>query len=423
MKHFQNNTTVIKQQLQKMAATLRGSPYRQIILFSVPTLILLLILSISVTIESAQQYALLAQAFLHGHLHFLTPIGGAGQDPVFWHGKIYWSEGPFPAILLLPFEAVFSLFHLLFYQGYIKWLIDLGVWYLVYKLARILNYSKEDSSLLAFGFTLGSTFIGVAAVSASWYYAQVVNTFLLFWAFYEFYTHRRWWLIGTICGLVFMTRATSTPILLFFVLEAWQLKVGRSKRVKMLLQLASPVVIAIALIGLYNYLRFQSPFNGGYGSQVLFKSSLKSESYGVFSIMHIPANLLSATLRGPIPVLRDSSSWSLRFPFIANNEFGMSIFLTSPYLLYLFVQKWSTYDARSRRLILATACSALLVLSYFGIGIVQFGYRYSLDFLPGMFLLFMIIYRKNHTNISRGMKFLLIGAGVLNFYILWPMIV
>ncbi len=407
---------------ESIASLLRIKTFRYIVIFTIPVVLEMVILISCFISDGAQQYGELAKAFLHGQLNFLAPIGGLGQDPVFWHGKIYWDDGPFPAILLMPFVAVFSLLHLVYYQGYLMWLLALGVMYFVYQLGRIFKYSGEDSLLLAFGFALGTVFIGVVSISSSWFFGQVVNTFLLFWAFYEFYTHRRWWLIGTICGLVFMTRATSTPILLFFVLEAWQLKVGRSKRVKMLLQLASPVVIAIALIGLYNYLRFQSPFNGGFKAQLLHSNAIESRDMGIFSWKHIPSNFYYLVFTSPLPVLRDSNSWTLKFPFISNNEYGESIFLTSPYLLYLFMQKWRTFDIHARNLIVAVAATALFVLSYYGVGLMQFGYRYSLDFLPGMFLLFMIIYRKNHTNISRGMKFLLIGAGVLNFYILWTLI-
>ena len=96
----------------------------------------------------------------------------------------------------------------------------------------------------------------------------------------------------------------------------------------------------------------------------------------------------------------------------------MSIFITSPYLLWLFTNKWSSFDARARRLLIAVALSALLVLSYFGIGLLQFGYRYSLDFLPELFLLFMIMYRKKHSRLSRGMRMLLLGSGIFNFYLL-----
>jgi hypothetical protein len=374
--------------------------------------------------EGGQQFSNLANAFLHGHLNFLSPIGGRGQDPLLYHGKVFWGEGPLPAILLMPFVALFKVFHLFFYQGYIKWALLLGVLFFIYKLARKLTFSYEDSLILAIGFVLGSVFIGVVSVSSSWLYAQVVVTFLLFWSLYEFYYLRRWWLIGIICGLILMTRATASPIIIFYLLELWQTKSFRvmTQKYREFLKLGLPFGIAVILVCLYNYGRFGSPFNGGYQYQLLFSDSAVSRSYGVFSLVHIPTNFYAAFLSTPLTVVKNSSSWLLRFPYIQNNPYGMSMFITSPYLLYLFTQKWKAYDKQARNLIIATLISCIWVLSFYGIGKQQFGYRYSLDFLPGLFMLFMLIYRKNHDFLSQGMKFLMLGAGILNFYLVFSFI-
>ncbi len=399
--------------------TLTTYPYRSIWLFTIPVILFLTLLIIGFVSEGSQQYSLLASAFLHGHLNFLQSIGGAGQDPVFYKGKIYWSEGPFPSILLMPFVGFFQLFHQFFYQGYLKWLLVIGVWFLVYRLAQKFSYTKEDSTILAFGFCLGSVFIGIASVSASWYFAQVVTTFLLFWSLYEYFNQRRWWLIGTLCGLLLLTRATALPILLFFGLELWATK---KHTFRQLLGLVLPVAIAGACTGLYNYVRFKNPFDGGYGAQLLFRSSLESESYGIFSLVHILTNFVSAVFRMPIPIVRDNTSWTLKFPYIANNIYGMSIFFTSPYFLYFFTRPWKTFDRQMRHLLIAILVGALLVFSYFGVGIVQYGYRYSLDFLPELFVLFMLVYRRGHDRITTGMKTLLLGSGIVNFWLLWNML-
>lgn len=396
---------------------------RQLGLFTIPTIILITLLIIGFVLEGSQQYSLLAKAFLHGQLHFLSPIGGAGQDPVYFHGKIYWSEGPFPALLLMPFVGCFAIFHLFFYQGYIKWLLVLGVFYMVYALARNLKYTKEDSLILAFGFCLGSTFIGVASDSASWFFAQVVATGLLFASLLEYMRRRRWWLIGILCGLILMTRATAIPVVIFFGLEIWRSNWTSKRELKYAaLRLAIPVFISCFLLGLYNYLRFQNPFHGGYANQLLFPASAEAESLGVFNIIHIPTNLYSLLLRTPIPLLRNSSSWTLKFPFIANNIYGMSIFITSPYLLYLFMHSWRAYPKLARHLLIASGVSCLLVVSYFGVGLVQFGYRYALDFMPELFLVFMIMYRRYHEHTTTGMKCLLLGSGIINFYMLWQLL-
>jgi hypothetical protein len=371
-------------------------------------------------LEGSQQFSLMAKAFLHGQLNFLTPIGRLGQDPIFYHGKIYWGDGPFPALLLTPFVGLFSIFHRFYFQGYLGWVLILGVVFFVFKLARSLSYSKEDSFILTLGFTLGSVFIGVASVSSSWFFAQVLTTLLLFWGFYEFYTrkHKRWWLYGVICALILMTRITAAPVFVFFGLELLYLNQSARQKLKKFVQLSLPIVVAVILLGLYNFLRFHNPFNGGYSHQLLYPDAIESRSSGMFSLEHIPTNFYSAILRAPDPVLRDSTSWTLKFPYIENNIYGMSIFITSPYLLSLFSHKWSSFDRRSRHLLIAALASALFVFSYFGIGLLQFGYRYSLDFLPELFLLFMIMYRKNHSRLSTGMKILLLGSGVFNFYLL-----
>ena len=109
-------------------------PFRQVILFTIPVVILLFLLSIGFTLEGSQQFSELGNSFLHGHLNFMTPIGGLGQDPLIYHGKVFWGEGPFPAILLMPFVAITNIFHHLFYQGYIKWVLILGIIYFIYKI-------------------------------------------------------------------------------------------------------------------------------------------------------------------------------------------------------------------------------------------------------------------------------------------------
>lgn len=379
---------------------------------------MLFVIIFSLVASSSQQFSYLAQAFIHGHLNFLHSIGGKGQDPVLYHGRIYWDEGPLPAILLAPFVWFLNLFHLFFFQGYLQWVLTLGTTFFVYKLARILAFSQEDSFFLALTFVLCSVFIGVAVVSSSWLFAQVLTTFLIFWSLYEFYAHKRWWLVGIICGLIFLTRATAAPIIVFFGLEIISQRTLLNSRMKNLLVLLSPVALAVMLQGLYNFVRFHNPFNGGYEFQLIGPESAEARSMGIFSIKHLPTNLYSLFFRAPVPVLKDSTSWSLKFPYIQNNIFGMSIFLNSPYLLFIFTNKWSKFDRRSRNLIATILIIALIVLCYYGIGAEEFGYRYALDFLPEAFLLFMIMYRKSHEKITFGMKSLIIGSVILNFYLL-----
>lgn len=384
------------------------------VLFAIPAALLGVLLSWCVAGQDAQQYTDLAQSFLHGHLYFLHSIGAVYYDPAVYKGHQYWSNGAFPAVVLLPFVAFFSLFHITFYQNYISWVFVLGTLYFVYALARKFKYSAEDSLILMFGWGLGSVFVGISSMSTAWMYAQVITTFLLFWSLYEYFTRKRWWVIGILCGCIFLSRVTAAPIVLFFALELWSNKKSQQKRG--IVFLFAPLVIAIGLQMLYDFLRFHSPFNNGSRYQVLDAASVQSRALGVFSVRHIPANLYSLLLGTPNVTTITSTSWSLRFPYIQYNQYGLSLFLTSPYFLYLLGRQWKMFGRTARRLLVAVGVSAVAVLCFYGIGRDQFGYRYSLDFLPELFVVLMLVYRVEHERLSRGMKVLLLGSGAVNWW-------
>ncbi len=395
------------------------------LLFFIPLIVLVVFLlgfSIVSSHHWTQQFSFLAQSFLHGKLYFLHSIGGISHDPVVYHHRIYWSEGPFPAIMLLPFVAIGYGFHFFFYQGYISWLLSLGTLYFIYKIGRKYSYSPRDSLLLALTFALGSVYIAASTITGVYTFAQVVTVFLLFWVMYEYLVREktRWWLIGIISAFIVLTRASAAPIIVFFLLELVTLVRKDPKKTKNFLALLLPVALAVALVGIYNFLRFHNFFQSGYKYQLAFPRSAASKNLGVLNPIHIPANLYSLVLRPPLTVLRSANSWTLKFPFIKNNMLGMSMFITSPYLLYLFSQKWKSYSGQLKRLLIASGLSILVVLSVFAIGGMQYGYRYSLDFLPELFVVFMVLYRKHNSKLSFGMQSLLIASIVINCYLFLP---
>jgi hypothetical protein len=397
-----------------------SSPFKLILKFTLPLALLVFILIAGRLVEGGQQFSLLAQSYLHGQANFRHPIGGLGEDPVFYHGKIFWTDGPFPAIILMPFVGIFSIFHAFFYQGYLEWVFIFGIIYFVYKLAKHFGFNSEDSLLWMFTFVLGSVFVGVSIVSSSWFFAQVLTVFLLFWSMYEFFTKKRWWLLGCICGALMLTRITAAPILIFYGLELIQEKKLIKANKKFYLQLGIPVVCAAFIIGLYNFIRFHNPFNGGVAYQYIHQDSAYSRSFGVFSLVHIPANLYSLLLRAPVPILKNPQSWILKFPYVKNNIYGMSIFITSPYIIYLFNKKWSAFNTTMKNLLIATGVSLLMVLTYYGLGLQQYGDRYSLDYLPEIFVLLMYMYSRRNRVLSDGMKFVLLGSILVNAYLLFP---
>ncbi len=63
----------------------------------------------------------------------------------------------------------------------------------------------------------------------------------------------------------------------------------------------------------------------------------------------------------------------------------MGLFFTSPALLYLFRARLR--DRLVQASWLAIGFTLVPILTYYGIGYVQFGYRYALDFMPFIMLL------------------------------------
>lgn len=389
---------------------------RAVILYGIPLLVLIFFIILGLLAEGTQQFSLLSQSFLKGHLYFSQSIGGVGQDPVIYKGHQYWDEGPFPAIFLLPFVWLFNISHHLFYQGYIKWALVFAIIYIIYKLSRQFNYSKADSLFMVIAFTLGSVFIGSNSVSSGWLFAQILNTLLLFMFIYEFFNKKRFFYLGILGSFIFLTRMSASPILIIPAIDIVLKNKSISEKIKKLAILGIPVLIGIVLFFSYNYLRFGSILQNGNKYQLISTYSADARSMGILSIKHIPTNLYTMILRGPSEVLRNNIGWSLKFPYIQNNILGMSIFITSPYLLYFFLLNIKKYSYETKLLLVASFISALLVLMYYGDGANQMGYRYSLDFLPELFVAFMLVYKKNNTRVTFGMKSLVLLTVLINTY-------
>lgn len=370
---------------------------------------------LNLSVKSEQQFVYLAQSLLQGKTYFVEMPPNTG-DMVPFNGKYYWSNPPFPAILLMPFVYFADLYDTFFYQGFLQIILVIGTYYLIFKIAKHFKYETNNALILAFAFCFSSVYLGVAMWPWSWFFAQVVATALIFLAFWEFIGRRRYLLIGLYFGLIFMTRTTATVGIVFYFLYIFlnDKSFIKEKFIK-LLTLVLPVFSGAILLGFYNYLRFRNIYEFGYTISLLPQFHFRAREYGVFNLIHVPGNLYNLFLGSPIPVFKDEISHVLKFPFVVNNPWGMGIFVTSPYLLYLFFIK---YKDKLSRLMLATSLLIFIPISlFYGIGFRQFGFRYSLDFLPYLFLVFMIGYKTFNNELSVFMKILIILSACLNLHL------
>lgn len=121
---------------------------------------------------------------------------------------------------------------------------------------------------------------------------------------------------------------------------------------------------------------------------------------GRFDISYVPRRIQAIFYLGP-------NLDENRFPFFKPSEFGMALFMVTPAFLYLFT-------ARVRRLEVAAAVAMGLVmiphLLHGTTGWTQFGYRYSMDYLP---MLAVLTASGMRYRIETRRKWLIIGLSVV----------
>lgn len=367
-----------------------------------------------------EHYLYLAESFAHGHLYFLnTPP--KTMDTFFYRGHYYWPNPPFPVLVMLPFYLLGTWLSLPVSQGLAQLIITTVLFILLVRIFRLYS-SKKDALFWAYGFIFSTCFIGVAAVSWSWYFAHVITVFLIFLAYHLYKKECSPVYVGLIYSLVALTRFTAAIGIVFYVLLLLFEKDTKIKITKVLVKrlflLIAPLVLGLVVLYSYNYVRYGTWKELGYVQNTLKPSMQQARDFGLFNLKHVPGNLYYLLISSPEPVFVDGVSRVLSPPYIKASEMGLSIFFTSPIFLYLFL---FTYR---RREVLIYFLSSLIILApilfYFALGGQQYGYRYSLDFLPYLYILLFLKYYENKDKLGVWPKSLIIVSSVWNLFLLFP---
>jgi len=373
---------------------------------------------LNLSVRTEQQFSLLAQSFLHGRLDLIEPPNNGGWDDTTPVGdRHYWPLGPLPAVLLIPFQFLAGLFGKTFFQGYLQIALVIAVFALAFRIGRRIGYDQTDSFYIAFGFCFATAFLGVAVWPWSWYFSQVITCAVLLVAILEITGKARPLVIGSLFAICLATRATAALGLLWFIGETLS-SANRSlqQKLRAIGMAILPGAIVLLLLLIYNYARFGNPFDQGYAGQIIPEAAAKARSIGLFSLQHVPANLYALFLASPVPIFRADGAPVLTFPFFAANPWGMSLFVTAPWLVVVFFGLHYR-DARSRWIFLTVCVIALPLLFYYAVGYRQFGYRYSLDFLP---LLLYLLFRNYHAQrgaLSLALKLVFLVSALWNLHL------
>lgn len=359
-----------------------------------------------------------AEAYLDGRLAIRYPVESGPFVNAYFQDVMPLptaSEGsslgllpfpPLPALLLVPFVAVFGLATDAQLVGAVLGALNVG---LAWRMLVRVTDDRGAAFLAALFFAFGTVHWYAAMLSSTWFLAHVVaTTFLLLGISLALDGERREAvrrllggaaarrLNGRIDGLQFMAgfvfglaALARLPILLgapFFVFVG-----GGGGYFRRALSAGIGAFIPFALLLTYNLAASGHVFNPAY--EWLYQTEYLgylppgmeiNREWMIEDARFIPMN--SRIMFAWPPIIQPECGLSLLnrdCPLIKPDQIGMSIVLTSPaYLLALpfVVRAWR------RRLVagatLAVVAIALLNLAHFSQGWVQFGYRFSNDFAP-----------------------------------------
>jgi hypothetical protein len=326
----------------------------------------------------------LADALLHGQLNLrFTPPNQL--DLSLFNGKyfLYWS--PMPAILMMPFIAIFGIgFSDILFTIVIAG-VNVGLIAVLLRQAckhNILELSKAQRGLLVAFFAYGTVHVTLAPFGRVWFTGQLVGflfTILAYLAAISLNGFRAWFFTGLALAAALLTR---NQLILVGVWPAVYLlmKNYNQHHLRRLANMAAisaaPIILAVAALGVYNYLRFGSFLDNGLAyHQMSISFQADYSRYGVFNLYYVPINFFYQYIAYPF--------------FMGDNLFnGGSLFLLSPIFLASF---WGLIKGKTRwstiALLFSILFTAIPILLLMGTGWVQFGPRYTLDFTVPLLLL------------------------------------
>jgi hypothetical protein len=357
----------------------------------------------SVSRDSVGRAMTLAIHLTQGRLD-IGPAFGA-NDNVTIGGATYWVAGPMTFIPSLPFVPFPGLW------APSRWIVPAAfgiaaAWFML-PLARRYGPGGSTTWWLAVLGAFGTLLFNQAIRGNDYYLTHAEAMLFTIIALVEWQGRRRAWLIGLALGLAGLARPPVLLAVIPFGLAFALTGTGRRSRVA---AFASPVALMICLAGLYDWLRFGSPFETGYAMSTLASSDLaKSRALGVFSIRHIPRNLWLLVFNG--------FGYRPGFPYLVPDPDGHSILLTSPALL---AAVGAGIRAKTPVILWASAglVTIVLLLYYGGGGTTTFGYRYFLDATPFLLALTALAARRRFGALEELLIVMSVGFVSLGFVVI-----
>ncbi len=333
----------------------------------------------------------LADAFLAGRIHLLEAPSWL-NELVPGGGGWYVVYPPVPAVLLLPFVAVFGPE---FPQQVASCLfggVSVGLmWLLLGRFA--LDIRRRLALTAVFGF--GTVLWYVAETGSAWYLAHV-SAVMFSTAAVILALDRRWpLLMGLFLGLAAISRL---PVALAFVGVlmlaegiGWPVRIAdRARALRTTVWFGIGMAVPVGLYLLYNLTRWGSLFDEGYTRIPGILEDPIYATHGIFSIAYIPRQLFAIFLR----------SWNFVDdpPFLQPSLWGLGLFLTTPLLIWLVRARLQ--DPRVLGSVVAVVLVAIPIITHGNVGLAQFGYRFSLDVQVFLFVILATVFERSMSRLA-----------------------
>lgn len=344
-------------------------------------------------IPGGDHFVYLADSFRQGRFD-LSYIPDSYVDVFEHEGKKYLNFLPVPGIILLPLALVFKTS---FTQLPICQLIGALNVVLFWILLRTIKTRTLTAVFVTLFFGFGTVHWFAADLGTAWYLAHITAVFFLLISLIMLFSKKSLIIVGLFFSAAFLSRGLIIFAAPFLPLIAQpDIKIFSKRYLSSLLLLFFGFAPLLLFDFYYNYARFGSIFNTGFGPVYDFyiHSSLPYTylrtvvpkdfpHFGLFDVRNIPLHIHAMLLSGPEP--------SRHFPFFKPSAYGLSLIFTSPFILRLF---WLRFTRQMFFLVMAAASIMSVTFFYFAQGWAQFGYRYALDFLPFVILAIAIGMKK-----------------------------
>lgn len=319
----------------------------------------------------------LADAFLQGRLYLIdNPPWLNELIPI--NNQFFVVYPPMPAILLMPFVYIFGID---FSQPLLSIIIGSINVSLSFLVINKLFHSKKIALSIAVIYGFGSMQFYHSVMGSAWYIAHIIAMFFIWLMLLNLQSKRKNYLvIGLLIGCAYWSRLPAILAVVFPLLYFWedfvQLKPKLVIHFKSIFLLGLGIGVFVLLNAFYNYLRFGVPYDISYQLLPVFEEPWYK--HGLFNVVNIPIHLKEILFALP--------SFSPNFPYIIPSLNVMAIWFVMPSIFLAFF-------APIKKRIVWTSVVTILIMSLPGLmhgsnGFSQFGFRFSLDYLP--FLLLVI---------------------------------